>query len=405
MLDLPKIRECFPILTRNICGKPLVYLDNAATTQKPRQVLDKLLEFYLSCNSNIHRGVHTLSEQASGVYEDARENVRQFIHAAEPAEIVFTRGATESINLVAASFGEVFVGKEDEILVTEMEHHSNLVPWQNLCKRRGAVLKAVPFNDDGTLALDQLESMLTPRTRLLALTYVSNALGQINPVGEIVAQAHAKQVPVLIDGAQAVQHLPVDVQELDCDFFVFSGHKMYASTGIGVLYGKRRWLEQLPPWQYGGGMIERVDLEETTFGALPQKFEAGTPHVAGAVSLAAAIDFIREIGIGAIADHEADLMNYAVRQLQAVADLTLYGNGGRRCGAVSFNLKGLHPYDVGMILDKMGIAVRTGAHCAEPVMRHYGIGGTLRASFGLYNTREEINSLIFGLEKARKLLG
>lgn len=404
MLDVVKLREHFPILSQQVYGQPLVYLDNAATTQKPRQVLDKILEFYVSGNSNIHRGVHFLSEQASADYETARIKVQQFIHAAEPAEIVFTRGTTESINLVASSFGEAFLRPDDEIIVTEMEHHSNLVPWQRLCKLKGAVLKILPFQDDGTLALDRLETLFSPRTRLLALTYVSNALGQINPIREIIAQAHGREVPVLVDGAQAVQHLTVDVQDLDCDFFAFSGHKMYASTGIGVLYGKRRWLEAMPPWQCGGGMIGQVDLAETTFGELPQKFEAGTPHIAGSLSLAAAIDFLQEIGMDRIAAHEADLLDYACQQLKTLDGMILYAQGGRRCGAVSFNLHKKHPYDVGLILDKLGIAVRTGAHCAEPVMKHYGIGGTLRASFGLYNTREEIDQLVLGLKKASRLL-
>jgi cysteine desulfurase/selenocysteine lyase len=405
MLDLEKIRTDFPILLQKVYGQPLIYLDNAATTQKPRPVLDAVLQFYVTCNSNIHRGVHALSEQASASYEAAREKVRQFIHAAEPAEIVFTRGATESINLVAEAFGEVFIGRDDEIIVSEMEHHSNLVPWQNLCKRKGAALKVLPFRDDGTLALDRLEALFSDKTRLLALTYVSNALGQVNPVRQIIEQAHAKKIPVLVDGAQAVQHLPVDVQELDCDFFAFSGHKMYASTGIGVLYGKRQWLEAMPPYQCGGGMIGKVDFAETTFGELPLKFEAGTPHIAGAVSLAAAIDYIRNIGLEAIAAHEADLLDYADRALRTIDGITLYGQGGRRCGSVSFNLAGIHPYDAGLVLDKMGIAVRTGAHCAEPVMKHYGIGGTVRASFGMYNTREEIDRLVYGLQKARKMLG
>jgi cysteine desulfurase/selenocysteine lyase len=405
MLDIHKIRADFPILAQKVYGQPLVYLDNAATTQKPQVVLDKLVEFYSTINSNIHRGVHSLSEQASGAYEAVRIKVQRFINAADPAEIVFTRGTTESINLVAASFGEAFVERGDEILITEMEHHSNLVPWQDLCRRKRAVLRILPFNDDGSLAIEQLKSLLSARTRLLALTQVSNVLGQINPVREIVRLAREHAIPVLVDGAQAIQHLPVDVQALDCDFFAFSGHKMYAATGIGVLYGKRKWLEAMPPYQCGGGMISRVDLAGTTYGELPLKFEAGTPHIAGTVSLAAAIEYIQGIGIDRIASYEADLLNYANRQLRTLDGITLYGQTPRPCSAVSFNLTGLHPYDVGMVLDKMGIAVRTGAHCAEPVMKHYGVSGTLRASFALYNTHEEIDLLVAGLRKARRLLG
>ena len=404
MLDINKIRSDFPILNQKIHGQPLIYLDNAATTQKPRLVLDKIVDYYSTCNSNIHRGVHFLSERASGVYEAVRAQVGRFINAADPSEIVFTRGTTESINLVAASFGEAFVHPGDEIIITEMEHHSNLVPWQNLCQRKGAVLRILPFNDDGTLATDQLESLFSATTRLLSLTHVSNVLGQINPVREIIALAHAHEVPVLIDGAQSIQHLAVDVQDLDCDFFAFSGHKMYASTGIGVLYGKRKWLEVMPPYQCGGGMIDRVDFAGTTYGGLPLKFEAGTPHIAGTVSLSAAIEYIQGIGMDRILAHEADLLDYASQQLQTLDGITLYGRGNRRCGAISFNLADIHPYDAGMVLDKMGIAVRTGAHCAETVMKHYGITGTLRASFALYNTRDEIDRLILGLQKARRLL-
>lgn len=405
MLDLKNIRSDFPILTRTVHGRPLVYLDNAATTQKPQAVLDSIIDYYCRFNSNIHRGVHFLSEQASGLYEAARISVQKFIHAAEPAEIIFTRGTTESINLVAAGFGEAFVEPGDEIVVTEMEHHSNLVPWQSLCRRKGAVLKIVPFNDDGTLALDRLPLLLSAKTRLLSLTYVSNVLGRINPVREIIDLAHAHDVPVLIDGAQAIAHLPVDVQNLDCDFFAFSGHKMYADTGIGVLYGKRQWLERMPPYQSGGGMIRSVDVEETTYSEPPLKFEAGTPHIAGTLSLSAAIDYMQEIGLDRIADHEADLMGYATDHLQTIDGLTLYGGPAGRCGVVSFNLADFHPFDVGSILDKTGIAVRTGALCAEPVMKHYGIGGALRASFALYNTRDEIDMLTAGLKKARQLLG
>ncbi len=404
-LDLSEIRAQFPILARQVYGRRLVYLDNAATTQKPQSVLNRVVEYYTASNSNIHRGVHFLSEQASGLYEAGREKVQQFIHAASASEIIFTHGTTDAINLVAGSFGDAFVTAGDEIIVTEMEHHSNLVPWQNLCLRRGARLRILPFDDDGELALDQLQALISPTTKLLALTYVSNVLGRINPVREIIGLAHAHGVPVLIDGAQAIAHLPVDVQDLGCDFFAFSGHKMYAETGIGVLYGKRRWLAKMPPYQSGGGMIGSVDQEVSTYADPPQRFEAGTPHIAGVVGLSAAIDFIQETGLARIADHEADLLSYAADRLAKIDGVTLYGRSAPHCGAVSFNLADLHPYDVGVILDKMGVAVRTGAMCAQPVMRHYGIEGSLRASVAVYNTREEIDQLIVGLDKARQLLG
>jgi cysteine desulfurase/selenocysteine lyase len=405
MFDINKIRGDFPILNQKIHGQPLVYLDNAATTQKPKGVLNSMVGFYSALNSNIHRGVHYLSEQASGLYEGARAKVQHFIHAAHPAEIIFTRGTTESVNLVAASFGEAFVTEGDAIVITEMEHHSNMIPWQSLCHRKGALLKVLPFRDDGTLALDRLESLLSARTKLLALTYVSNVLGQINPVRQIIDLAHAYDVAVLVDGAQAIQHMPIDVQDLDCDFFAFSGHKIYAATGIGVLFGKEKWLDMMPPYQSGGGMIETVGLEQTTFGELPLKFEAGTPHIAGAVSLAAAIDYIQELGLQNIAAHEAEVLNHAMEALETVEGMRLYGSRKERCGSVSFNLADVHPYDMAMMLDQMGIAVRTGTLCAAPVMAHYGISGALRASFAMYNTREEVDQLTIGLQKARQLLG
>jgi len=327
-----------------------------------------------------------------------------FINAAGSSEIIFTRGTTESINLVADSFGAAFVGAGDEILVTEMEHHSNLVPWQMLCKRRGAVLKVIPFDDDGRLRLDDLDALITPRTKLLSLTYVSNVLGVVNPVKEVIAAAHARDVPVLLDGAQAVQHMPIDVQDLDCDFFAFSGHKMYAGTGIGVLYGKDKWLEAMPPYQTGGGMISKVSLDETKFADPPFKFEAGTMNIAGALGLQAAIGYIAGIGIESIAAHEGDVYQYALKKLGAMDGLRIYGDTPRRCGAVSFNIEGVSPFDAGMILNKLGIALRAGNHCAEPVMRHYGASGTVRASFALYNTREEIDRLIEGLDRVNVLM-
>jgi len=405
MLDPADIRSEFPILARMVYGRPLVYLDNAATTQKPRPVLGSIADYYTASNSNIHRGAHFLSERASSLYEAGRASVQRFLNAAYPAEIIFTHGTTESINLLAGAFGDAFVHEGDEIIVTEMEHHSNLVPWQNLCRRRGAALKTIPFTDDGPLLLDRLPVLISARTKLLCLTYVSNVLGQVNPVRDIIRTAHARGVPVLIDGAQAVAHLPVDVQDLDCDFFAFSGHKMYAETGIGVLYGKLSWLERMPPYQSGGGMIDNVEMNGSTYGDPPYKFEAGTPHIAGAVSLTAAIDFLRATGLARIAEHEADLLTYATGRLNEIDGVTVYGQSGTRCGAVSFNVADLRPYDVGVILDRMGVAVRTGAMCAQPVMHHYGIEGTLRASFAVYNSRDDIDRLITGLDRARQLLG
>lgn len=403
MIDTDRIRSDFPILARMVHGKPLVYLDNAATTHKPRPVLEKIRAFYAESNSNIHRGVHFLSERAGELYENARMAVQYFINAANAHEIVFTHGTTESINGVAHSFGNGWVNAGDEILVTEMEHHSNLVPWQTLCVHKGAALKVLPLDSNGVLRLEQLASLITPRTKLIAVSYVSNALGTMTPVREIIAQAHAHDIPVLIDAAQAIQHIPIDVQELDCDFLAFSGHKMYAETGIGVLYGKESWLERMPPWHYGGGMISSVRLDKTSYAELPLKFEAGTPHIAGASSLEAAIAYLSDIGMDSIMHYEQELIDYAVEKLTLCEGLSLYGTPPRS-GLVSFNLDASSPYDVGMILDKLGIAIRAGTHCAEPVMRHFGIKGTLRASFALYNTRDEVDTLVEGMEKARKML-
>lgn len=404
MFDVQKIRADFPILEKMIHGKPLVYLDNAATTQKPKAVLDKIAEFYTSSNSNIHRGVHYLSEQAGIAYENARETVKGFINAGSVSEIVFTSGTTEAINLVAESFGGEFIGEGDEIIVSEMEHHSNIVPWQILCQRKKAVLKVVPFADDGTLMLDELKGLITERTRLISIVFVSNALGVINPVKDIVELAHDRDIPVLIDGAQAVQHMPVDVHDLDCDFFAFSGHKMYAETGVGVLYGKERWLEDMPPYQSGGGMVESVTFEKTTYADLPFKFEAGTANFVAAVSLGAAIDYVLQLGIDEIMLYENDLLNTTTEMLSEIDGLTMYGLAPQRCGVISFNLEDIHPYDAGVILDTLGIAIRTGTHCTEPVMRHYGISATIRASLAPYNTREEIAKLGEGLQRAQKML-
>jgi cysteine desulfurase/selenocysteine lyase len=404
MIDIDKIRADFPILQRKIYDKPLVYLDNAATTHKPNAVLDSIVAFYSNSYGNIHRGIHRLSEEASGAYEDARETVATYINAKNAFEIIFTRSTTESINLVADSFGRAFINEGDEIIISEMEHHSNIVPWQVMCERRGATLKVLPFDDDGMLITDTLKELLTEKTKLLALAYVSNVLGTVNAVKEIIETAHAYGVPVLIDGAQAVQHIPVDVQELDCDFFAFSGHKLYAETGIGVLYGKEKWLEAMPPYQCGGGMIASVHFDQTTYADLPFKFEAGTSNFTAAVSLAAAIDYINTIGLSNIAAHERSLINYAVERLGDIDGVTIYGNAPDRCGAVSFNMDRIHPYDACMMLDKLGIALRSGALCAEPVMRHYEMQGCMRASVAMYNTHEEIDTLCEGLQTVRALL-
>ncbi|MDZ7831579.1 MAG: cysteine desulfurase [Desulfobacterales bacterium] len=404
MMAPENIQSDFPILGQKIYGRPLVYLDNAATTHKPQAVLDRIVSFYTQENSNIHRGVHFLSEAASEAYENARHAVQHFIHAASAEEIIFTSGTTGAINLLADSFAHAFINPGDEIIISEMEHHSNLVPWQVVCLRRGARLKVLPMGPDGGLLIEKLSELITERTKLIACAHVSNALGIVNPIREIVETAHQANIPVLVDAAQSAARLPIDVQALDCDFLVFSGHKIYAETGIGVLYGKEKYLEAMPPYQTGGGMIDRVRFDETTFADLPLKFEAGTPNIAGAVSVAAAIEYIQGIGFDAITDYEHDLLDYALRQLSQIEGLTVYGNLMPRCGVVSFNIEGVHHYDVGVLLDKLGIAIRTGMHCAEPVMRHFGITGTIRASFALYNTPEDIDMLVNGIGRAKAML-
>lgn len=402
--DWAGIRRQFPILARTVHGKPLVYLDNAATTQKPRAVLDRVLAFYAEENSNVHRGVHYLSERASECYEAARETVRRFFHAGDAGEVIFTHGATDSINMLAYMIGQKGLGAGDEILVTQMEHHSNLLPWQMLCQRSGATLQIVPFRNDGSLEVEALDSLLTGRTRLFALTHVSNVLGTINPVREIIRMAHTRGVPVLVDAAQSVPHLAVDVQDLDCDFLAFSGHKLFAETGIGVLYGKRKWLEEMTPCIQGGGMIQSVNLHSATFADLPYRFEAGTPNIAGAVSLAAAIEFLESIGMQAVTEHEAELMRHATEAISEMDGVQIYGRTADKCGALSFNLDGLDAYDVATLLDQYGIAVRSGTHCAEPVVKHYGVHAAVRASFALYNTIEDIDRLIEGLAQVRRML-
>ncbi|MBN1464076.1 MAG: cysteine desulfurase [Paludibacteraceae bacterium] len=402
MLDLNQIRADFPILSETVYGKPLVYFDNAATTQKPRCVVQKIEEGYYKRNANIHRGVHFLSQEATEAHEASREEVRAFINAKCANEIVFTRGTTEAINLVASSFGELLQAG-DEIILTQMEHHSNIVPWQLLRARRGVVLKVIPFNKKGELKLDELENLISSKTKLIACTHVANSLGTINPIKEIIRQAHAHSIPVLVDGAQSVPHIKVDVLDLDADFFVFSGHKIYAPTGIGVLYGKEEWLEKIPPYQGGGEMIDKVTFDQTTFAALPFKFEAGTPDFIGSTALAEALRYVNAIGIETIAAYEHDLLVYATEQLSRFDNIRFIGEANHKSGLISFLIGTIHPYDLGTVLDKLGIAVRTGHHCAQPVMQAFGVEGTVRASFAFYNTKEEIDIFIAAVERAKKM--
>ncbi len=404
-LDIKKIRQDFPILNQLVYGKPLVYFDNGATTQKPRVVLDTLLHFYQGINANIHRGVHKLSEESTKAYEDARETVKQFINAQNSYEIIFTSGATASINLVAFSFGEVFVHEGDEIIVSEMEHHSNIVPWQMLCERKNAKLVVLPFNDDGELLIDQLDGLITPKTRIIAVTHVSNTLGTVNPIKEIINKAHSRNIPVLIDGAQGIKHDIVDVSSLDVDFYAFSGHKIYGPTGIGVLYGKEKWLNQMVPWQGGGDMISMVSFSKTTYNELPFKFEAGTANYIDAAGLAAAIKYYQSLGVENVKAYEADLLTYATQQLLSVEGLKIFGNAPHKAAIISFQIDNIHPYDTGLILDKMGIAVRTGNHCTQPVIDHFEIDGTVRASLAFYNTFEEVDRLVDGLNKVKEMFG
>lgn len=404
MFDVQKIRADFPILSQKVYGKPLIYMDNGATTQKPQVVIDTLVHMYSHMNSNIHRGVHYLSEQATQIYESSRKTVRDFINAEYTQEIIFTSGATGGINAVAFSYGERFVKPGDEIIVTEMEHHSNIVPWQMLCARKGAVLKVVPITDEGDLILDELVRLLSPKTRLVAVTHVSNTLGTLNPVNQVIRMAHLAGAHVLIDGAQAVQHTSVDVQQMDCDFYVFSGHKIYGPTGIGVLYGKRDLLNEMPPYQGGGDMVDCVRFEGTTYNELPFKFEAGTSNYVDAAGLESALKYVSDIGLDQIAAYEHSLMNYGRNQLLSVPGLRMFGTTKQKMSVFSFLLNNNHPYDVGMILDKMGIAVRTGTHCTQPLMDRFGIEGTVRASLAFYNTVEEIDILRDGLIRASSML-
>ena len=405
MYDIQKIREDFPILSRTVYGKPLIYLDNGATTQKPRCVVESITDEYYSVNSNVHRGVHFLSQQATNLHEASRETVRKFINARSTSEIIFTRGTTESINLVASSFTDSQMQEGDEVIVSVMEHHSNIVSWQLQAARKGIKLKVIPMNDQGELLLDEYEKLFSPRTKLVSVAHVSNVLGTINPVKEITAIAHAHQVPVLIDGAQSIPHMKIDVQDIDADFNVFSGHKIYAPTGIGVLYGKENWLDKLPPYQGGGEMIQNVSFEKTTFNELPFKFEAGTPDYIGTTALAKALDYVSAIGMDNIAAHEHELTIYAMQRLKEIPGMRIFGEAKHKGGVISFLVGDIHHFDMGTLLDRLGIAVRTGHHCAEPLMHRLGIEGTVRASLGLYNTKEEIDALVAGIERVRKMFG
>ena len=403
MKDINEIRSDFPILGRDVYGKPLVYFDNGATTQKPKSVIEAITNVYTSYNANIHRGVHYLSDLASETYESARENVRSFINAGRREEIIFTSGTTGSINGIAFSFGERYINRGDEIILSHLEHHANIVPWQMLCERKGAVIKVIPVDDAGDIMLEEYYKMLSPKTRIVSVSQVSNTLGTILPLDKIISSAHSLGIPVLIDGAQGIQHGLVDVKAMDCDFYVFSGHKIYGPAGIGVIYGKEKWLDELPPFQGGGDMVDRVTFEKTTYNELPFKFEAGTTNYPGAVGLSAALDYVLNTGREDILLREEKLLEYATDKLTGIKGLKIYGNSKHKIPVISFLLDGIHQYDAGMVLDKMGIAVRTGTHCAQPVMDRFGIEGTIRASLCFYNTMEEIDILVEGLERVKKM--
>ncbi len=403
MLNIKKIRSDFPTLNQMVHDAPLVYFDNGATTQKPDVVIDRLQQYYENENSNVHRGVHYLSQEATSRHEEARETVQHFINAASTKEIIFTKGTTESINLVASSFAKKFLNQGDEIIVTEMEHHANIVPWQMACEEKGASLKVVPIFEDGSLDMEAYKKLLSDKTKMVAVAHISNVMGIINPIKEIVELAHAQNIPVLIDGAQGISHTKVDVKDLDCDFYVFSGHKLFAPMGIGVLYGKEEWLEKLPPYQTGGEMIKNVSFERTTFNELPFKFEAGTPNVGGALGLAAAIDYISDLGFDDIEAYEKDLLEYGTQELSKVENLRIIGTHEHKASVISFVFDDIHHYDAGTILDQLGIAVRTGNHCAQPLMKCFGISGTIRAAFAFYNSREEIDKLVVSLNRLRQM--
>lgn len=402
-MDIQKIRADFPILERTVYGKPLVYLDNGATTQKPRLVVDALVDEYYSVNANVHRGVHYLSQQATELHESSRETVREFIHARSTNEIIFTRGTTESINLLVSTFGEEFMEEGDEVIVSVMEHHSNIVPWQLLAARKGIAIKVIPMNEKGELLLDEYEKLFSERTKIVSVVHVSNVLGTVNPIKEMATMAHAHGVPFLVDAAQSVPHMKVDVQELDVDFLVFSAHKIYGPTGVGVLYGKEEWLDRLPPYQGGGEMIQHVSFEKTTFNELPFKFEAGTPDYIGTTGLAKALDYVTAIGMDKITSHEHDLTNYAMSRLKEIPGMCIFGEAAHKDAVISFLVGDIHHFDLGTLLDRLGIAVRTGHHCAQPLMQRLGIEGTVRASFAMYNTKEEVDALVAGIERVSQM--
>lgn len=403
VFDITKIRNDFPGLNQKVYEKPLIYFDNAATTQKPKVVIDTINKLHSEHNSNVHRGIHYLSEKMTEMYESARKKVQDYLNAQSTREIIFTSGTTNSINMAAFSFGEAYIKEDDEIIVSEMEHHSNIVPWQMLCQRKGAKLKVIPINDKGELLLDEYKKLINSRTKLVAITHVSNSLGTINPVKEIVTIAHKNNIPVLIDGAQAISHLSVDVQDLDCDFYAFSGHKIYGPTGIGVLYGKERWLEEMPPYQGGGDMIDRVRFEHTTYNELPFKFEAGTPNYIGATGLGVALDYLKGLGLDNIQDYEKKLLDYGMAKLASLNGLKLYGTAENKTCIFSFLLNNIHSYDAGTLLDKMGVAVRVGHHCTQPLWEHYKVEGTIRASLAFYNTLEEIDFLYETIKKIQEM--
>lgn len=402
--QIEKIRSDFPLLQKQVYNKPYVYFDNAATTYRPLQVLAAEEKVYREFNGNPHRGAHYMSNQTTIAIEAVRDTVKQLINAAEREEIIFTRNATESINLVAYSFGEAFIGTGDEVIISEMEHHANIVPWQMVCERKGAKIKVLPFDDSGRLMVERLLELISEKTKIIAVTMVSNVMGVVNPIGQLIEIAHQQQVPVLVDGAQAVQHMPIDVQQLDCDFLVMSGHKMYGPTGVGCLYGKRKWLERMPPFLGGGEMIEKVTFGKTTFNQIPYKFEAGTPNFGQIIGLGASIDYLKQIGINNIAAYEHELLEYAYSQLKIIPNIRFFGQTAHQSGVISFLIGQIHPYDMGMFLDKMGFAVRTGHHCAEPIMDHFQINGTVRASFAFYNTKEEIDRFVEAVKKVVSML-
>ncbi len=401
--DIKKIRADFPVLEQKVYNKPLIYFDNGATTQKPVQVIEVVNRYHSELNSSIHRGVHFLSDQVTNAYEKARETVQNFIHAEKKEEIIFTSGTTHSINLLAFSFGEQFIGEEDEIIITEMEHHANIVPWQMLCERKKAKLNVIPFDDNGILDIEQYKNLFTEKTKIVSIIHISNTLGSVNPIKEMIRIAHEANVPVMIDAAQSIQHTEIDVQKLDCDFLVFSGHKIYGPTGIGIFYGKEKWLDLLPPYQGGGDMVDVVTFEKTTYNVLPFKFEAGTTNYIGAIGMATALDYISGIGLDKIAAYESELLEYATNKINNTGGLTIYGHSPKKASILSFLIDGVHMLDTGMIFDKMGVAVRIGSHCAQPVMQHFNIDGTLRASFSLYNTKEEIDYLCKAIEQVKTM--